>query len=242
MPRYIELYMAKTRVSVGYAPSPLILIAPHGYKGDDFNTDIFTETLADMLNCNYVINHGWKKIEKPDLSNEKANCNNYTHMIDEVAEEFLFPLLGIAKTVVKFYGYGIACWIHGVRDDVRKKYNKKDIDVIFGDGQGTSKNSKTCNSALKDFVVYNLSESGIKTYCSFPGDLYNGANYINMNQLWCNHHPDPRMQSFQLEITKDLREDKTMTTLTADCFAEAFKNITNYRNFNRPYSYILPVL
>jgi len=234
--------MAKSRVTVGYGPSPIILIAPHGYKGDDYNTDILTETAANILNCNYVINNAWKKCEKPNLNLEKANCNNFTHMIDEVAEEFMIPLLGMSKTIIKFYGYGIACWIHGVGDDVRKKYKKKDLDIIFGDGKGVGRGSQTCSISLKEYVIYNLEENGLKTYSSFPGDQYNGANYINMNQLWCNHHPDPRMQSFQLEITKDLREDKTMASLTADCLADALKNITNYRNFNRPYGYILPVL
>jgi hypothetical protein len=234
--------MRKSRISLGYAPSPFILIAPHGHKSDDFNTDILVETIAGILNCNYIINNAWKKCEIPDLKAEKANCNNYSHMLDEVSEEFMIPLLGMAKTITKFYGYGIACWIHGVSDDVRKKYNKKDIDIIFGDGQGLSRRTQTCSTKLKEYVIFNLEENSLRTYSSFPGDQYNGANYINMNQLWTNHHPDPRMQSFQLEIVKELREDKTMTRLAADYFAESFRNIHKYTNFAKPYGYKIPLL
>ena len=228
--------MGKSRVTVDYGASPIILVAPHGSKSDDFNTDLLTERTADLLNCNYVINHGWRKSDTLDIKNEKANCNNFYHMIDEVYDEFCKPILEMASTVLKFYDICFVAWIHGVSDNVRNIYKKNDIDVIFGDGEASGTKNKTCTNHLKEFVIKNLCDNGIKCYSSYPGNKYNGASISNMNQLWNLHVKNTRVQSFQLEVVKELREDKTMTILSSDYFADALKNIENYRLWTKPHN------
>ena len=57
-----------------------------------------------------------------------------------------------------------------------------------------------------------------------------------MNQLWNLHVKNTRVQSFQLEVVKELREDKTMTILSSDYFADALKNIENYRLWTKPHN------
>lgn len=231
--------MGKSRVTVGYGPSPLLLVAPHGYKGDDYNTDLLVETVAGLLDCNYVINHGWKKSENLEIKNEKANCNNYYHMIDEVYDEFCKPILETTSTILKFHDICFVAWIHGVSDNVRNIYKKHDIEVIFGDGASTNDIDKSCTTLLKDFMINSFCDNGIQCYSSYPGNKYNGALASNMNKLWTTHLRNSRIQSFQLEFVKELREDRTMTILTSDYIAEAFKNIENYRSWSRPGSFII---
>ena len=226
--------MGKSRVTVGYGPSPLLLVAPHGYKGDDYNTDLLVERVSDLLKCNYVINHGWKKSETLEISKEKANCNNFYHMIDEVYDEFCKPILEIANTVTKFYDICFVAWIHGVSDNVRNIYKKNDIEIIFGDGCSNHGIDRSCTLLLKEFVMNSFCENGLQCFSSYPGNKYNAAAASNMNQLWNIHFKNSRVQSFQLEFIKELREDKVMTILSADYIAESLKDIEDYRRWSRP--------
>jgi len=65
---HIILYkMSKCRVTVEYGSKPYILIAPHGYQGDDFNTALICERTASVLDCYSIINYGWKKTNHVDV-------------------------------------------------------------------------------------------------------------------------------------------------------------------------------
>ena len=95
--------MRNARVTIGHGAKPLLLVAPHGNKSDDYNTDLITERTAKLLRCNYVINHGWKKSKTLDIKSEQADCNNYSHVIDDVKKEFLNPIIQSVNTILKFY-------------------------------------------------------------------------------------------------------------------------------------------
>lgn len=228
--------MTKERVSIGHESSPLLLVAPHGYTGDDYNTDVVVKRTSSLLKCNYVINHGWKKTDVINISEEKANCNNYTHMVDEVKDEFLMPILRTVKTILKFNNYCFVGWIHGCSNKVRNIYKKPSIEMIFGDGENKNKKNRTCSLTLKDFIICNLNFNGVKCFSSFPGDQYNGSLMNNMNQLFSLSHPDPRVHSFQIEIVKELREDKTMSFLTSDYIYESLKDIENFKKWDKSSS------
>jgi hypothetical protein len=220
--------MRNSRVTVGHGVKPLLLVAPHGNKADDYNTDLITERTANLLQCNYVINHGWKKFPTLDLIEEKADCNNYDHMKDDVKKEFLNPIVQCVNTVLKFYPKCYIIWIHGVSNKVRAKYKKNNIEMIFGDGESKSFPDRSCNLNLKRFIICNLIDCGVKCYSSFPGDQYNGASFNNMNKYFSNHNYNPRVESCQLEIVKDLRGDKVMSTLTSHYLFDALEKIDEY--------------
>jgi hypothetical protein len=222
--------MGKARVTIGHGAKPLILVAPHGNKSDDYNTDLIVERTAKLLKCNYVINHGWKKSKDLNIDNEFADCNNFSHIKDDVEKEFLNPILQGVKTILKFYNKCYIIWIHGASNKVKTIYNKKQIEMIFGDGESKKSFGKTCSPNLKRFIICNLINEGISCYSSFPGDLYNGASYNNMNTYFKNHNPEPRVESCQIEIIRDLRSDKVMSTLTSHYISAALENIEDYEN------------
>jgi hypothetical protein len=231
--------MQTSRVSVEYGSNPFIIVAPHGYQGDDKNTALIAERTAGVLNCNSIINHGWQRSRHPVFNNDKANCNDFFHMVDVVADEFLFPLLRTAKLCVKRHGYCIVIWLHGLSNNIRKTSQYNDIDAIFGNGAGRKYNSYTCDTNLKDFVICRLNENSIKCYDSIPGTPYSGFSENNMNQIWKRHYPNPYVSSFQLEIVKELREDDAISILTADCMSEAFNELHNYKKWKKPSFFIL---
>jgi hypothetical protein len=222
--------MRNARVTIGHGAKPLLLVAPHGNKSDDYNTDLITERTAKLLGCNYVINHGWKKSKTLDIKSEQADCNNYSHIIDDVKKEFLNPIIQSVNTILKFYQKCFIIWIHGASNNIRSKYNKKDLEMIFGDGESKSFPDRSCNLNLKRFVICNLINCGVKCYSSFPGDKYNGASYNNMNKYFTTHNYNDRVESCQLEIVKDLRGDKVMSTLTSHYLFDALEKIEDYEN------------
>jgi len=226
--------MSKSRVTIQYGAKPYILIAPHGYQGDDYNTALITERCASIINCSAIVNHGWQKCDKPDFDRDKANCNNFSHMKDIVADEFLNPVLRVSSGIVKRHGICIVVWIHGVSNAIRSISNMRDIEMIFGNGAGKRYNSYSCPLSLKEYVMYMLNEKGLKCYDSTGGSNYSGFAENNMNQLWTRHYSNPKVYSFQLEIVKELREDEVISMLTADYMAEALKNMVNHRNWIRP--------
>lgn len=229
--------MQKSRVTIQYGSTPYLLIAPHGYNGDDFNTDIITEKAASILNCNAIINYGWQKSDVLDIDKEKANCNNFSHMKDVVADEFLYPILRTANSIVKRHGICLVAWIHGVSNSVRQTTNEKNLEIIFGNGAGKTYSSFSCPLSLKEYVIFMLNQNGFKCYDSAPGSAYAGFSHNNMNQLWVRHYPDNKIHSFQLEIVKELREDQTISLLTAEYIAEALKNMINYKSWIKPSSF-----
>jgi len=228
--------MEKSRVTIQYGSKPYLLIAPHGYQGDDFNTGIITERIASVLNCNAIINHGWQKSDVLDIDNEKANCNNISHMKDVVADEFLFPVLRTANAITKRNGICIVVWIHGISNQIRQITNEKNLEIILGNGAGKHYNSYSCPLSLKEYVIYMLQKNGLKCYDSASGGMYSGFSFNNMNQLWVRHYPDIKIHSFQLEIVKELREDETISLLTAEYMADSFKNMVNYKTWIKPSS------
>ena len=225
------------RVSVQYGKHPTILVAPHAYKGDDFNTDIIVDTIASKLDCSAVINNGWQRSDELDLLNDKANCNNTNHLIDVVKDEFLNPLVRMVNRAKKFHKRCLVVIIHGVSNYVRKIAGDSNLDMILGYGDGIPNPSYTCTYGIKDYVIYNLSRSNITAYEGKAKGRYSGFAKTNLNQFWRMHQIDFSVESFQLEIIRELREDRTISVLTAEYIAEAIADALENRYWKQPTSF-----
>lgn len=221
------------RITYHFNSSPIIFIAPHGYKGDDYNTDHIVAKAAEHINASFIINHGWERSDKVDFINDKADCNNFYHMVDVVKDEFLLPYVRLCKRIKTYHGKCLAIFIHGISQSIRKDKNYNDLDMIIGYGQGTPK-SLTCTEGMKNKFVYELSKDKLNCYVGEAGGKYSGFSKSNMNQYWRKHQNDERIFSFQLEIIKDLREDKLISEMTAQYIAEAALNTIHFESYYLP--------
>lgn len=225
------------RVSVRHGKHPTVLVAPHGYPGDDYNTNLIVDVIANKLDASSIINHGWQKSDVLDISGEKANCNNINHLIDEVGDEFLTPFIRMVKRVVRSHKKCLVVLIHGVSNSVRKIAGDMSLDMIVGYGNGHPMPSYTCPYGIKDYIIYNLSQNSIGTYEGKAKGRYSGFAKTNLNQYWRQHHIDMSVESVQIEIVRELREDRTISTLTAEYMAEALDDALNNRYWKKPTSF-----
>jgi len=226
------------RVSLIHGTSPFLFVAPHGYKADDFNTDIIVERLASTLNGSAIINHGWQKSEVVDINASKANCNDLTHMVDVVQDEFLLPLLRKVNNLKKFHQTVFVFFIHGVSNNVRKLAKDPNLEIILGYGEGWPKSSYTCGINMKNFIMHELDKHGICCYQGKPDGKYSAFSKNNLTQYWRKTRFDPSVDAIQFEIVKELREDRTISLLTADYVAESIRYVYSNRNFLPPSSKI----
>jgi hypothetical protein len=220
--------MYAERVSIHRGPTPILIIAPHAAPGDDVNTDIIADNLANILKCNAVINRGWHRGDKYDYSKEQADCNNVGHMIDVVRDEFLQAVLKLRAEILRKSPVVHAFFIHGMAA-------QKGIDVVIGYGAG-SPNSFSCEPWRKNLLYKLLENEKIDVCVGKAGGSYSGWTKFNMNQYFRKHVYDPKVQSMQLEISRDMRNDVGVSELTAEYLAAALKDYVNYSHFNNVLS------
>lgn len=225
------------RVSVRHGKHPTVLVAPHGYIGDDYNTDLIVDVLANKLDASAIINHGWQKSDKLDIPAEKANCNNTNHLVDEVADEFLMPFVRMVRRTVRTHKKCLVVLIHGVADSVRKIAGDTTLDMIIGCGDGHPMPSYTCPYGMKDYIIYNLAQRSIGAYEGKAKGRYSGFSKTNLNQYWRQHIIDMSVESIQVEIVRELRDDRTISTLTADYMAEAIDDALSNRYWKKPMTF-----
>lgn len=225
------------RVSVRHGTHPVVLVAPHAYQGDDYNTDVIVDTIADRLNASSIINHGWQRSDDLDISQEKANCNNTSHLIDVVKDEFLNPLIRLVARTKKLNKRCLVVIIHGMSNYVRKIAGDSTLDMVLGYGDGSPNPSFTCTYGIKDYVMHALSRNSITVYEGKAKGRYSGYAKTNLNQFWRVHHLDYSVESFQLEIVRELREDTTISTLTAEYLADALDDAIENRYWKKPASF-----
>jgi hypothetical protein len=219
------------RVSAIKGNNPVLVIAPHGADGDDDYTALITEVIADTIGAFAVINRGWQRAEDYDYSKEHANCNNVVHCHQDVVKgEFLDPILRFTDKIRKDHGEVNVFIIHGVGNDIRKKANDMALDAIVGYGNGKPP-SYSCELTRKTAFIYIMNNSKIKTYEGKAGSQYSGKSKVNLNQLFNHWYPDDAVNSMQLEIVKELREDDEIAKATGeaigDCITKYLKFIAN---------------
>ena len=211
------------RVSVYRGKSPVLLIAPHAAPKDDYNTGIITEEMCRLLNCNAVINRGWQRSKDYDYDKEQADCNNVTHMIDVVEDEFLRPIIGLKNEIIRQYHDCHIFFIHGM-------IARNNVDIVLGHGAGTP-NSFSCLGWRRNLMYYILEDLSLNVWGEKANGLYSGWKNQNMNQYFRKHKLQSNVQSMQIEISKELRTDKGMSELTAEFIATAVKNYLKYDSF-----------
>lgn len=211
------------RVSISKGDLPVLLVAPHG--PDDLNTDYLVELIASEMSLFSVINRGWKKSYYVDQINDVADCNNISHLHEDVVkEEFFEPILrSVAKIQKTLDERAIVINIHGCGNSVRDYVDDPELDIIVGYGEGLRNNSHTCNLKLKNAFVSFLEDESFGVYQGQK--RYAGRARNNLNQLFKKWYPNQYVNSFQLEIVHELRADKKMLNLTSDAIIGAIDNL-----------------
>jgi hypothetical protein len=219
------------RVSIISGKMPIIVVAPHGYDGDDENTSVIAESIAKNIEAYAVINRGWERSQTVDFMLDKADCNNVNHCREDVVkEEFLDPILRYTKKILSNNPKAYIYYIHGMGNKHRIYANDPTLDVIVGFGAG-SPNSFTCNIWEKDALCHFLNNKGIVTYEGRKGGIMSGWSKTNMNQLFRKTYPNHHVQSMQLEIIHELRDSKEKSIFLGKEIGSVMKKILNHQNF-----------
>lgn len=225
------------RIICEYAHSPIIFVAPHGYNGDDYNTDLIAVKAASHIKANYLINVGWQRHYIVDESKDKADCNNTRHVTSDVlADEFLLPFKRMCLRAKKNFKECLIVFIHGVSDKMRQISGVRDLDIILGYGLGKPA-STTCAEIMKNKFIYEMHRDDIKCCVGKSGGKYSGYSKNNMNQYWRKIEKDMHMNSMQLEIVRELRDDNVIAHLTACAIAEAAQAAFSITSFSLPYGF-----
>lgn len=208
------------RISIIPGKLPILLVAPHGFDENDERTALITEKIANSIGAYAVINHGWERNDTVDFMLDKADCNNVEHCHEDVVkEEFLDPILRYKARILMKYPTAYVFFIHGMSNKHRFLSKGQDMEMVIGFGAG-SPNSYTCDLWRKDAFIYLLNNAAINTYQGSKGGPMSGWSRNNMNQLFRKWYPEDRVQSMQIEIIHELREDDEIAIITADYLAE----------------------
>jgi hypothetical protein len=224
-----------SRINYKFANSPIVFVAPHGHPADDLNTDLIAIAAADSVNGNFIVNTGFKRGKDPSPSKDVADCNNRLHCKNaEVENEFLIPYVKICRRALKYFGKCFVIWVHGVGNDIRKlNVQTTNLDMIVGYGLGKP-DSLTCYEGIINKFLYEIRSEKLNCFVGSAGGKYSGFDHKNMNQYWRKYILEDKIQSFQLEIIKDLRSDRVISELTADCIADAVINSIEHPNYKLP--------
>lgn len=237
MTNLTDLYKAE-RVSITCGKNPVIFIAPHG--ADDINTDIITETLAEDCNGYAIINRGFKRTDKVNVSKDEANCNNVEHCHEDVVkEEFFDPLIRFKNKILKKWSRVLIVYIHGVGSNVRKTSKIDNLNYILGCGNGIPP-SPTCQKWVKNFIIRELAHlDNCVVAEGKAGGNYSGWARNNMNQLFRKHHKDNEVDSLQIEIIYDVRDTKAKATVTGQVMAFCFEKLLKSDHYDIPKDYMI---
>jgi len=223
--------MSDTRVSIISGNLPILLVAPHGFEGDDERTALVAEYIANTIGAYAVINNGWRRDDDVDFMRDKADCNNVNHCHEDVVrEEVLEPIIRYKNRILMSHPFAYLFYIHGMSNKHKKISGDPMMDLVIGFGAGTP-NSFSCETWRKDLFVHLLSDVGLHTYEGSKGGPMSGWARDNMNQLFRKWYPEPQVQSMQIEIVHSLRESNDHAMITADYLGKAMKDMLNAKNF-----------
>lgn len=225
------------RVSIIPGKLPIIIVAPHGYMGDDENTSVIAEYIANRIDAYAVINRGWERDDKVDFMLDKADCNNVNHCHEDVVkEEFLDPILRYKNRILQKYEECRIYYIHGMSNKHRQITGDPNLDLVIGFGAG-SPNSFSCEKWQKDLFMHLLIDAGFNPYEGKKGGTMSGWSRNNMNQLFRKWYIDERVNSMQIEIVYDLRDNKDLAIITAEYIGDVIKRMLTVNSFTGSYVY-----
>lgn len=203
------------RVSIINGEIPIILVAPHG--PDDKNTDQIAEIVAGEMGAFAVINRGWRRSKVFDYFSDRADCNNISHVHEEVIkEEFLDQILRMVAKITKNIDRRVfVFYIHGCENKIKIKANDQNLDLIIGYGEGTP-SSYTCDLIIKDAFCHFLENESFGVYEGKKRGKYSGRSKNNLNQLFKLWYPQWSVNSMQIEIVRELRDSEEMIQIVSD--------------------------
>lgn len=221
------------RVSIINGKSPILILAPHGYEKDDYNTALIAETIANYIDAYAVINRGFERADVVDVIKDKADCNNVQHCHEDVVkEEFLDPIIRYKNKILQTYKNVYMFLIHGMSDKHRTIAKNPNLDIVVGYGAG-SPSSYSCELWRKDAFIDSLRNCGIVAYQGQKGGPMSGWSRNNMNQLFRKWYPDNQVQSMQLEIVYDYRKEEDSARLIGEYLAMQMSDLANMKNFTK---------
>lgn len=219
------------RVKIKSGERPIIIVAPHGHENNDERTTIIAESIANNINAYAVINQGWERNISVDCFKDKADCNNINHCHEDVVkDEFLDPILRFKSKILKKYDSVSVFHIHGMSNKHRIMANDPSMDIVVGCGLGIPP-SLTCEEWKKDLFIHLMESSGVIAYEGSIGGPMSGWSRSNMNQLFRKWYHDSHVQSMQIEIVHELRENDEIAEMTGQQLADAIKLVCESKNF-----------
>lgn len=231
----------------------ILLIAPHGFPGDDDYTAEVSKILAEKLDCYAAINTKYRRPDedKKEITDAKklvANLNDKKSIRDaNLTAEWLGKIENIINKIVgskKAKGTHDNCYIfliHGAKDDnINAVY--KNADILLGIGRAKEDSEKkdrptATEETLTKFIKSLKHEASIVAFEARAakkdsgdiGNLYAGHDINNLNQCFVERPKgalDPKVQSFQIEIKYTGFRNSDYIEKTATRLAAAIGKLT----------------
>jgi len=213
---------ANVRVEWSRGKNNLLLIAPHGHKQDDTHTDVIIRTMANQLNCSYVLNFGWRRNKNFDAKNNYANCNDIRHVQRKEVCDFYDPIVSIINKTKNQFGECQILFIHGMGNGIRSTIPT--IDAVIGYGDGTPPRH-ICDAWRKDLLIDMICNQGWDCYEGGPGGKFSAHDKNNLAQALCNKQD---VHGIQIEIIEDRRYTEKMSEQTAKRLSVAVQDYIDY--------------
>ena len=201
----------------------VLLIAPHGVKGDDDNTAELTRLMAEHLGCHAIINSHYKRAKKYKKvvipADEVVDCNSIKQVRKAGLETDYLELIRATKNSILINNKPNPCYIfyiHGIEDKKikLKAYSEcpeNQILIGIGNRRKGGESPLFCADKVKaeKLAVCLGTAGGTNTILSeiASGEKYAGWNPDNLVQLFNNpedteYYDREHVQSIQLEIQK----------------------------------------
>jgi hypothetical protein len=227
----------------------ILLIAPHGFRGDDDNTGTLTRKVAQRLGCYAIINEVYQKPEKrrdpksglmrevPDIARRRINLNRFSQVEEFAKEEFLVPVLEYTERIIKDHGIAYVLWIHGIKDrniaENAVDANAGDVHVVLGIGQGNRRGFTADGSAVAGLIKC-FKDNGvtpINAALAKKESSYSGSHENIMNQVFIRkHYGLSKVQSIQLEVKYTGFRDPHAIETSARAFSSALSRFITPRS------------
>ena len=107
---------------------------------------------------------------------------------------------------------------------MRENINEPRLDFIIGYGEGYP-NSHTCDLKFKNQLITALNLGGTLTYGGKANGVYAARSKHNLNQYYRLQNFDPDVQSMQIKIIYELRENEIIATQVAEYLANIIEEI-----------------
>lgn len=210
---------------------PVVLVAPHG--PNDINTVEITKKVSDILDVSYVVNNGWEKSDVYDDMNYKADCNKISHVKKKVLkDEFLTPFEEANNINLISFGHSYNFIIHGMGNYMKQL----DLELKIIVGAGSEGKWSLSENLLKKFLHTLSVEFGSGIALGNEKGSFSGSSKNNLNQFYRNN---PRIQSVQLELIRDLRK-KSNIEKTSEKLSNSILNLFD-ANCKTPKKVIVPL-